>query len=404
MALREARALHSRERRLVQQGVRDLAQLEQVLDLALEPSGSTEERDLARWLGWLVYAGLPIEEAHLAWRAHGAGAPPAFERAQRLIPLLEAHLPTLTDTEQIALIGNVDPQTAEQLIDCYGNAAADFLVACAGPSPITLRANAAHISAKALAPRLEEQGLQTTPGSWATHALHASERCDFNTIPAYKQGLFEVQDEGSQLLAELVQPDGGPVVDFCAGAGGKTLALAAAMQGKRNLLALDVRAGAIRELNKRVSRARVRGVTAATLSTTGALPREAKALLGRATRVLVDAPCSGSGVLRRHPEYRWRLGKVSHYPSLQQSILERAAPLVAPGGRLIYATCSVLRAEDEEVVEAFLRETTGFRLAAISEVLGQERASELWADQVLRLAPHSHNTDGFFAAVLIKES
>jgi 16S rRNA (cytosine967-C5)-methyltransferase len=188
-------------------------------------------------------------------------------------------------------------------------------------------------------------------------------------------------DEGSQRIASLVLEatlPGTLVLDACAGAGGKTLALAS---GGREVLALDVREGALRELERRAARA---GVTIATrrIDPDGPLPAD----LPRAATVLVDAPCSGSGVLRRSPAQRFGLDdrSLSTHRARQEGILDRMSALVLPGGRLVYATCSVLREEDEEVVGAFLARHARFSLAS---------EHHLW--------PHRDGTDGFYAAVLL---
>jgi len=212
--------------------------------------------------------------------------------------------------------------------------------------------------------------------------------------------LFEVMDEGSQLVAEAVAPPPrGRVVDACAGAGGKTLALAAHLDGQGRILALDSNGKKLEELRRRARRAGLSNVTARQVR--GAeLPGEAR--IGRWDRVLVDAPCSGLGTLRRNPEARWRLDAktVDGFPVQQLALMVTYAPLVAPGGRLIYATCTVLRQENEAVVERFLEERPDFVLMPLREIWGKERAGRLGDGDFLKVYPHRHGTDGFFAAVM----
>jgi 16S rRNA (cytosine967-C5)-methyltransferase len=216
-------------------------------------------------------------------------------------------------------------------------------------------------------------------------------------LTAFREGLFEVMDEGSQLVADLVAPPpGGRVVDACAGAGGKTLAIGASLCGKGRMLALDTDGKKLEELRRRARRA---GLTNVEARPVGEGPLEVK---GQFDRVLVDAPCSGLGTLRRNPEARWRLTRatVESFPARQVGLLVTYAPLVAVGGRLIYATCTVARAENDLVVERFLAERDDFVPVPVKEIWGRERAEKLGDGMTLRLSPNRHDTDGFFAAVL----
>jgi 16S rRNA (cytosine967-C5)-methyltransferase len=211
-------------------------------------------------------------------------------------------------------------------------------------------------------------------------------------------------DEGSQLVAEVTAPPPrGRVLDACAGAGGNTLALAARLGGRGRVLALDVDARRPAELRRRARRAGASNVTTRRIRD-GRLPPEVDSAGGPRgfDRVLVDAPCSGLGTLRRNPEARWRLSEreLDAFPARQLELLATHAPRVAPGGRLIYATCSVLPSENDAVVEAFLGEHTDFAPVALKELLGRTRAETLGDGTWLRLLPQVHGTDGFTAAVL----
>ena len=220
------------------------------------------------------------------------------------------------------------------------------------------------------------------------------------------KGHVEVQDEGSQLLAHLcdVRP-GWQVVDYCAGAGGKTLALAAAMAGKGQLYAFDVDGKRLERLKPRQKRAGAHNVQPHLLA--GSEDKLVAALTGSCQRVFVDAPCSGTGAWRRQPGAAWRLSeaKLATYRKMQRKILDSASMLVAPGGRLIYATCSVLPAENEVQADAFLSGHEEFSLLPIREVW-RETIGEPPPDvgDMLTLTPHRHGTDGFFAAVFERAS
>ncbi|NWG46192.1 MAG: RsmB/NOP family class I SAM-dependent RNA methyltransferase, partial [Alphaproteobacteria bacterium] len=215
------------------------------------------------------------------------------------------------------------------------------------------------------------------------------------------EGLVEVQDEGSQILAELVGArPGDRVADFCAGAGGKTLAIAAAMRNKGTLVATDTLPGRLERARLRFRRAGVHNVTTRSLSS--ARDKWVKGHRGDFDRVLVDAPCSGVGAWRRNPDARWnRLGPdLAELIALQADILDSAERLVRPGGRLVYATCSLLPEENEAQAERFLAAHPEFRLCPLpavwAETLGGPPPVE---GTCLRLTPARHGTDGFFAAI-----
>src|SRR6185312_3173484 len=200
-------------------------------------------------------------------------------------------------------------------------------------------------------------------------------------------GLIEVQDEGSQLLAWLLAPRRGEMIaDYCAGAGGKTLALAMLMRGSGRVYAMDISAKRLAALGARAARA-------------GDNDARAKRLAGKLERVLVDAPCSGFGTLRRNPDLKWRLAAdaIAELVQKQRQILAAAARLIKPGGRLLYATCSILREENDAVADDFQAAHPGFKPLACNELLAGQRIA-LDTGERLRLAPHLHGTDGFFAA------
>jgi 16S rRNA (cytosine967-C5)-methyltransferase len=213
-----------------------------------------------------------------------------------------------------------------------------------------------------------------------------------------------VQDEGSQLLSYLVAPKRGQMVaDLCAGAGGKTLAIGALMRNTGRLYAFDVSEKRLNNLGKRLKRSGLSNLHAQVINNENDL--KLKRLNGKFDRVLVDAPCSGLGTLRRNPDLKWRQTEqdVLELTQKQSAILARAAKLTKAGGRLVYATCSLLRDENEAIAEAFLSANTDFKLIPASEVLAQQNI-ELNTGDYLKLLPHLHGTDGFFAAVFEKAS
>jgi len=267
-------------------------------------------------------------------------------------------------------------------------------------APMCVRTNTCKLSREDLITRLGEEGVTAVPTRFSPVGLIFETRVNAFALASFQDGLFEVMDEGSQFVAEAVAPPPrGRVVDACAGAGGKTLALASILENQGRILAMDSNARKLEELRRRARRAGLSNVTARDVK--GAqFPDEAK--LGAWDRVLVDAPCSGLGTLRRNPEARWRLTPqaVDRFPMEQLSLLVAYAPLVAKGGRLIYATCTVTKEENDQVIERFLAERTDFVAMPMKEIWGKARAKELGDETFLRLFPHTHDTDGFFAAVL----
>lgn len=267
------------------------------------------------------------------------------------------------------------------------------------PAPLDLRVNIARSGREAVLAALRADGLEVQPCRLSPHGLRLEGKPALQQHPLFLSGEIEVQDEGSQLLAFLVQPRRGElVVDFCAGAGGKTLHLGAMMRSSGRLYAFDVSERRLSRLRPRAERAGLTNVHPALI----AHERDArvKRLHGKADRVLVDVPCSGLGTLRRSPDLKWRQtpATVAEMRALQASILDAAAALLRPGGRLVYATCSLLREENEDIVEAFAAANPQFREVDAGELL-RKQGVEIDAGPCLRLWPHQHGTDGFFAAV-----
>jgi 16S rRNA (cytosine967-C5)-methyltransferase len=219
----------------------------------------------------------------------------------------------------------------------------------------------------------------------------------------FKSGDLEVQDEGSQLLAHLVQPKRGEMVmDFCAGAGGKTLLLGALMRSSGRLYALDVSEKRLKNLAPRLKRSGLSNVHPQLIASENDI--KIKRLAGKIDRVLVDAPCSGLGTLRRNPDLKWRQSPaaIDELAAKQRAILASAASLLKPGGRLVYATCSVLAQENREIVEHFFAGHPDFRPLSCQQALDESRIS-LASGEYLELRPQEHDTDAFFAAIMEKK-
>ena len=263
------------------------------------------------------------------------------------------------------------------------------------PAPLDLRVNLARISRQEA---LRQLDLDATPTPYSPSGIRVAGKPAINRHALFRDGLVEVQDEGSQLLAWLLSPRRGEMVaDYCAGAGGKTLAIAMLTRGSGRLYALDTSAKRLAALAPRAARAGITNVYSIALS--GENDPRAKRLAGKLDRVLVDAPCSGFGTLRRNPDLKWRHGPpaIAALAQKQQRILRAASQLVRPGGRLVYATCSILQEENEAVVDAFGSRHAEFEPLSCAALLAAQRIG-LDAGERLRLWPHRHGTDGFFAA------
>ncbi len=263
------------------------------------------------------------------------------------------------------------------------------------PAPLDLRVNLAKLSREEALARLE---LEAAPTPHSPAGIRLKGKPQINRHALFLDGSLEVQDEGSQLLAYLLAPRRGEMIaDFCAGAGGKTLALSMLMQGSGRIYAMDVSEKRLRELAPRAARAGISNVHPIVLSGEGDI--RAKRLAGKLDRVLVDAPCSGFGTLRRNPDLKWRHGEgaVAELAAKQSRILNAAAKLLKPGGRLVYATCSILSEENEAVADRFAVEHPEFKGLSCAELLATQRIV-LATGERLRLWPHRHGTDGFFAA------
>ncbi|HEU0154505.1 MAG TPA: RsmB/NOP family class I SAM-dependent RNA methyltransferase [Stellaceae bacterium] len=325
---------------------------------------------------------------------------PASEAETRLVCGLETR--TLRHPQMPRAVANDLPEWLEPYFDrAFGQGLEREMAALNATAPIDLRVNLIKRDREAVRRALAAEGVKAEPTPLSPVGLRLAERAPLSGLTAFKEGLFDVQDEGSQLAAVIVDAKPGMrVVDFCAGAGGKTLALAAAMRNKGKLVACDVSPRRLERAARRLRRAGVANVERRVLA------REhdpwVKHHAHSFDRVFVDAPCLGTGTWRRNPDAKWRAQPqdLAELVEHQQQILRSAARLVRPGGRLIYATCSLLHEEDEAQAEAFLAVEPDFTAVP---------AARAWHDTIgspcpcgadhLFLTPARHGTDGFFVAI-----
>lgn len=327
---------------------------------------------------------------------HGPGPLTDAERAALAVPLSMDEAPT-------PVRGDYPDWLDASLARVFGQARAEELTALAERAPVDLRVNTLKTdperALKALAPlHAEPAGVLATAMRMAAPDPTARGGA-VETIPAFSKGWFEVQDLGSQIAAAAAgEVKGAQVLDLCAGGGGKTLALAAAMANTGQIYAYDSDARRLADTIRRGDRAGVRNLQVRSPVN----PDPLKGLEGRMDVVFIDAPCTGSGSWRRHPDTKWRLtpDALDRRTKDQDAVLDMGAGFVKPGGRLIYVTCSVLPEEDEDRVTAFLARRPDFAVRPVPAPA--ELASHLTAQGYLRLTPLSSDTDGFFVAVLEK--
>lgn len=377
------------------------------------------ERARARLGWWLSYAGAPdtARNRMLAWLvlAEGQGAnaidklcdgtkyapKPLHDDEKELIEKLSGKK---IDSESVPEAERVEcpPQWESRLREFFGDDFRAEMAAMLGTAPLDLRVNTRLIERADAKAGLASDGIDTDLTTISPWGLRCRDKAYLSESKIYREGMVEIQDEGSQLIAYVtgVQP-GMQVLDYCAGAGGKTLALAAAMKNKGRIVAMDIAEGRLEKARPRFRRAGVADII------------EVRALSDEKNRkwlrrqkesfdvVLVDVPCTGTGTWRRNPDMRWR-----HYgPGLdellatQADILERVTKAVKVGGKLVYATCSLLPDENEAQIEKFLQNHPEFALLPTDQVWQGKPPSSPY----MRLTPYRHNTDGFFAAVLVRQ-
>ncbi len=357
-----------------------------------------------------VLAGLVVAEG---WRPEAVAAccdgdrfrpAPLDADEEKLVRGLASR--TLRHPAMPRAVANDMPDWLEPYLDrALGKSLEREMVALNAPAPIDLRVNLLKGSREATRRALAAEGVAAEPTRWSPLGLRLHARAPLAGLAAFKEGLFDVQDEGSQIAALIADARPGMrVVDFCAGAGGKTLALAAQMANRGKLVACDVSARRLERAARRLRRAGVENVERRILA--DERDKWVKRHKRGFDRVLVDAPCLGTGTWRRNPDAKWRSRPedLAELQERQQQILLSAARLVRPGGSLVYVTCSLLCEEDEDQADAFLAAEPDFSLLpamrAWAESIGGDPPG---GEPYLRLTPARHGTDGFFVAIFERQ-
>lgn len=268
------------------------------------------------------------------------------------------------------------------------------------PAPLDLRVNTFLSKREEVMDALQQEGIEAQVTPYSPCGIRLVGKPMINRHALFLSGKIEVQDEGSQLLGYLLAPKRGEmVVDFCTGAGGKALLLGALMNSKGRLYAFDVSEKRLSNLTPRFKRSGLSNLHVQRINDEN--DSKVKRLSGKIDRVLVDAPCSGIGTLRRNPDLKWRQSpqSIEELKVKQRDILASAARLLKPGGRLVYATCSFLREENQDIINSFLEKNPQFTVLNATELLSQQKIA-LDTGEFLQINPQQHQTDGFFAAAL----
>jgi 16S rRNA (cytosine967-C5)-methyltransferase len=325
----------------------------------------------------------PADDIESLFTGEGYGPPPLSEDERKR---LRAPVPPMSPE----IVASYPAWVAPELERAFGARMAEEMAGFLERAPVDIRANTLKTGRTSLENALAKEGIETEPRAltpWALRIAAGASPRQLTRTAAFDRGLFEIQDAGSQAAARMTgAAPGETVVDLCAGAGGKTLALAAMMENKGRILACDVHAPRLGELKARAARAGAQNIE--TLELPPEWPGVESALdafTGKAHRVLIDAPCSGSGTWRRNPETKWRLKPedLDAFARMQACLLAAAAPLSRKGGTLTYVTCSLFPKENEDVIAAFLATHPHLRKAA-------ER----------RFSPNTTGTDGFYVCTL----
>jgi 16S rRNA (cytosine967-C5)-methyltransferase len=328
---------------------------------------------------------------------------------RELVPILKhgehEWLANVKGVKDVVLPLSIQAELPEWLVEMMRRYCSDEDILAIGKSmqqnaPLDIRVNTLLAKREDVLQQLHDKNIDAAATPYSPVGIRLNEKIPLNKDALFSEGKIEVQDEGSQLLGFLLAPKRNDmVVDFCAGAGGKTLMLSAMMNSQGRLYAMDVSEKRLANLKPRLKRSGASNIQPMLIAHENDL--KVKRLAGKIDRVLVDVPCSGLGTLRRSPDLKFRQspGSIGEYTRQQTAILASASRLLKRTGRLVYATCSVLQEENQQIVQGFLATHPDFALRPAGEVLRQQKIP-LEALDYMELRPHLHNTDGFFAAVL----
>ncbi len=402
---RKRRYAGSRDRRSIKEYVYNILRRQARLDwrLANSTGGSAKVTPRERIIAYLAVSdGFDSEKIKSLFSGEGY-SPSPLSNAEQVISTLK---PPLEDNKMPPWVKLEFPEWLEgRLSELFGENLPGEMRALNLEAPVDLRVNTMKAARDEILDKLENDGINARATTLSPIGIRLSKHLNLESIAEYRDGTLEIQDEGSQLIALLCDVDARmTVVDYCAGGGGKTLALASLMNGRGRVYASDISEQRMKGMDERLRRANPGNVRKHVI---GSESDELSSLKGAADRVLVDVPCTSSGAWRRHPEAKWSLDTdaLNATTKEQYAIIEKAETLVKPGGRLIYATCSLLREENEIMIEKFLDRHDDFRTLSINEIWPRTIGGNApVSGPYLRTSPATTDTDGFFAAILEKSA
>ncbi|MZR30986.1 RsmB/NOP family class I SAM-dependent RNA methyltransferase [Sneathiella litorea] len=399
---RNRRYAGSKDRRWVTEFVYRALRRQGELDWAALEAGLEPSPRSRCFLSLILFEDVAPETLATSWFGgpHGL-AEPSPEEAAALATAATLDLSAMP----AEAAGNFPIWLSDKIIEQYGDEAGVIMAAYGSRAPVTLRVNTLKATREDILATLQEEGVEADLTTVSPDGITLKSRVNLSRHPLLEGGLIELQDEAAQISARLAEAQPGmTVIDFCAGGGGKSLAMAATMAHAGMIHAFDTEARRMRDIAGRARRAGVSLIEPLAIAGDETDNEVFAPLIGCIDRVFVDAPCSGSGTWRRQPDQKWKLTpeRLDELVALQADILARAAPLVAPGGRLIYATCSILGCENDAQVDAFLSIHPEFRLLPVRDLWESAGLDGGWAQDVLSLTPTEGGADGFFTAVLEK--
>jgi 16S rRNA (cytosine967-C5)-methyltransferase len=331
---------------------------------------------------------------------------PAFQRGvEALLKNLSNKYPIAEDNviERIGIEYSYPSWIVQRLFAEFGREETEKICQSLNePAPLTLRVNTLKTTVELCQEVLNKEDVQCTRTALSQYGLQITQRVNVFSLKSFQDGYFEMQDEGSQILPLLIDPKPtSKILDACAGAGGKTLGFAAIMKNRGEIFATDTNGYRLKELKKRSRRAGAFNIRPLEVATVGDLPDKFKDYFDV---VFVDAPCSGLGTIRRNPGMKWTVTEetVNEVSKKQSGILRQCASLVKPGGRLVYATCTLIKQENEDVVNQFVAEFQQFNLVLPEPMLAKLGVKQATSGNFIKLLPHVHGTDGFFCATMVK--
>jgi len=393
--MRHRRYIGSKDRSFIAESVYDIMRHRARLGWWLDRLGVSEVTPRALVLAWTYLSG---RDPAQIFSSGGKYAPdPVTPEEEQVFAALKGQAFEHSDMPEAVRV-ECPADWEATLRAVFGDDFAAEMAAMIPPATLDLRVNTFLAKREKVQQFLEADGVQSEETPYSPWGLRCKGKAFLSRTKAFSKGWIEIQDEGSQLIAHLcgAQP-GMQVLDYCAGAGGKTLALGAAMQRKGRIVAMDNDARRLEKGRQRYKKAQLADIIEVRCLDDDKQRKWLKRQKGKFDLVLTDVPCSGTGTWRRNPDMRWRVygPALEELTALQAEIMDRACQAVKPGGRFVYATCSLLPAENEEQIAAFLERHPDFMLQPLDEKLGLGTPH-------MRLTPKRHNTDGFFAAVLLR--